>query len=384
MTQTEFSLAKERSAKKENDYDLKISRDKIGALVPILKDAHGNLIDGFHRKNVDDNWPSLTIENIKDPLQLAIARLVVNVQRRKPEEDTEDKNEIRNLLSKIAELTKWTPKEIAENIGMKEWWVYKWLPDEYKPNIVQRTMESISGTEEILAKEPQIKPFQFKPKSFTVWNFKGCDIHFGIPNFPGQIPGDLVVNVLHFFTLEADLVDDPMAGSGTTYDACKMLNRNCLCYDIAPIRPEIKKWNVEDGFPKETFNCDLIFLDPPYFQKNKGKYTTKENPSAEADSCSEYSKEQFMNFMRKLSRDCYETVRPKGIVALLISDYIDNEHSLLTTEYYNYFWSQGFRAINRIQCPLSTQQYKGHEVKRANEKRKLLNISRDLYIFKKV
>ena len=72
-------------------------------------------------------------------------------------------------------------------------WVYKWLPDKYKPNsdtnIPQRAMEEISGNEEISTKEAEIKPFQFKPKSFTVWNFKGCDIHFGLPNFPGQIIG---------------------------------------------------------------------------------------------------------------------------------------------------------------------------------------------------
>jgi hypothetical protein len=40
-------------------------------------------------------------------------------------------------------------------------------------NIAQRAMEAISGNEEISTKEAEIKPFQFKPKSFTVWNFKG-------------------------------------------------------------------------------------------------------------------------------------------------------------------------------------------------------------------
>jgi len=48
--------------------------------------------------------------------------------------------------------------------GMSEQWVYKWLPDKYKPNldtnIPQRRMEAISGNEEILAKEAEIKPFQ--------------------------------------------------------------------------------------------------------------------------------------------------------------------------------------------------------------------------------
>jgi len=35
------------------DYDLTKSSKALGKLYPILKDAHGNIIDGFHRKRVN-------------------------------------------------------------------------------------------------------------------------------------------------------------------------------------------------------------------------------------------------------------------------------------------------------------------------------------------
>jgi len=38
-----------------SEYDLKIS-EKIGQLYPVLVDAEGNVIDGFHRLEADPKW----------------------------------------------------------------------------------------------------------------------------------------------------------------------------------------------------------------------------------------------------------------------------------------------------------------------------------------
>jgi len=109
---------------------------------------------------------------------------------------------------------------------------------------------------------------KFKPKPFTVWNFSGCDPRFGRANFPGCTPGQLVQNILHYYTLEGDLVVDPMAGSGTIHDVCQAMNRRCLSYDLVPIRPFIKRHNVTKGFPEEARGCNLIFLDPPLLEED--------------------------------------------------------------------------------------------------------------------
>jgi len=105
--------------------------------------------------------------------------------------------------------------------------------------------------------------------------------------------------------------------------------------------------------------------------------------SYDLESVSSMSREGFLGFIDKLAFDCYDTLAPKGVAVLLISDYIDGSNSLLTCEYYNRFISASFKPINRIQCPLSTEQYKGHEVERALEDGRKLNIARDLYIFRK-
>jgi len=223
-------------------------------------------------------------------------------------------------------------------------------------------------------KPPKPEP-EFKPEVFTVWHFSKCDERFGVPDFPGRIPGQIFQNILYYYTREGDLVVDPMAGSGTTFDVCKLMNRKCLCYDIKSMRQEIKEHDIRHGFPKEAKLCDLILLDPPYFKKLQGKQRYNE--------LGEATPETYLNFIEKLAKDCFETIRKGGIITLLISDYIYGEFSLLTSEYYLKFKDAGFKAVNRIQVPLTTQQYSGHDVERAKKNREMLNITRDLYIFRK-
>lgn len=111
----------------KDEYNLKLSKEKLGALIPILTDANDNIIDGFHREQIDPNWPKVKIEHISDPVQLSMARLASNVCRR--EVPAEEKTK---LLANIAELSGWDAKEIAEAIGMSYRWVMKYLPDEFK------------------------------------------------------------------------------------------------------------------------------------------------------------------------------------------------------------------------------------------------------------
>jgi len=264
--------------------------------------------------------------------------------------------------------------------GRKIWELKNTVPEIVNPLIkaLDKQETTINAAEKEVQKqiEPEKPPKPFTPRPYTVWNFAKCDEHFGVPDFPGRIPGQIVQNVLHHFTNENDFVVDPMGGGGTTYDVCSAMNRRCAVFDVEPIRKEVQKHDVRNGFPEAAKNCDLIFLDPPYYKKleKEERYKFKHIQD----------RYEWLNFMAKLVKDCHEALHPKGIVALLISDYIDDEHSILTCEYYNMFVDAGFKAINRIQTPLSTQQYAKHDVKKAKDNKELLNISRDLYIFRKV
>jgi len=112
--------------------DLKASAERVGRLVPVLKDAHGNVIDGFHRLRVDPKWPSIKLDHATDPVQLSIARLIANCCRRKI-----PAKEISQQLEFIAQVTGWTPKQIASAMGMSYTWVMKYLPAEYKDKEMQ-------------------------------------------------------------------------------------------------------------------------------------------------------------------------------------------------------------------------------------------------------
>ena len=276
----------------------------------------------------------------------------------------------------------------SSHVGMKPRTYVKarkvWKLKEEHPEIVEPELkainegkQSVDGALQKIEKQvnpEESKPKPFKPIPFTLWNFSKCDDRFGVADFPGRIPGQIVQNVLHYYTNEGDFIVDPMAGSGTTFDVCALMNRRCLCLDVDPIRSDIIKHDIREGFPDETRNCDLIFLDPPYFKKlaKKERYNHIGN------------RKEWLEFVQKLAKDCFEALHPKGIVALLISDYIDGEAPLLSCEYYNIFKDASFTPINRIQTPLTSQQYDKYDVKRAIDEKTMLNITRDLFIFRKV
>jgi len=217
-----------------------------------------------------------------------------------------------------------------------------------------------------------------QPLDFDVWNFIQRDTRLG-KTYAGNIPGQIVMNVLYRYTKQDNLVVDPMAGGGVTLDTCLVMNRKCRAYDKEPVTDEIQKWNVGTGYPDECKNCDLIFLDPPYYKKKEKDYGE--------ESVSALSREQYLVFFDKLAHDSYLTLRPKGYLAFLMSNYIDYktpEESIFVFDYYKCFISAGFTPIIEIQCPLSTEQYTGFQVNQAKALEKILVRSRSLFIFQKI
>jgi hypothetical protein len=81
-----------------SEYDLKKS-EKIGQLYPVLVDAKGNVIDGFHRLEVDPKWRREKIPEIDTEEKLLVARCVANWHRRQV--TREEKEEWINGLAKI-------------------------------------------------------------------------------------------------------------------------------------------------------------------------------------------------------------------------------------------------------------------------------------------
>lgn len=214
----------------------------------------------------------------------------------------------------------------------------------------------------------------YSPRPYDVWNFK-LDSTFGL-EYPGNIPAGLVFNTLYFFTKIGDKVVDPMAGGGVVGDCCKEVKRQCLMYDIHSIRPEIQKYDIIKGLPKEAENADLVFWDPPYYKKKEEDY---ENPG----SIASMSRDEYLKIFRTAAEDFYE----KGVkkIAFLMSDYDDeynnnSKDNIFIWDYIKEF-SKHWRVHRRIQCPLSPEQMRGSTVTLYKEQKKLGRITRDLIIF---
>lgn len=218
------------------------------------------------------------------------------------------------------------------------------------------------------------------PRLYNVWNFKQRDPRLG-ESYPGNIPGQIVMNVLYYYTQQGDLVVDPMAGGGSTIDACGIMDRKCIAYDIAPIknRKEIIKHDIKQGYPKECKNCASIFLDPPYWKLQREGYTR--------ESISMASFEDWCAFMQELAENTYKTIKKGGSVALIIEGFFDEKitDSFLDLPYLciGYFKAAGFEEMQRISVPMPSEVKSVHDVEYAKKKKIMLDLNRDLIIFRR-
>src|SRR5579871_6663136 len=113
-------------------------------------------------------------------------------------------------------------------------------------------------------------------KVYDTWNFPKCDDHYGGP-YPGRIPGQILENLLWYYTEPFGTVYDPFAGSGTTVDVSRAMFRRYWASDVRPFddTKHIRTWDIAaappDFFPK-GYKMDLVFLDPPYAEMKDENY----------------------------------------------------------------------------------------------------------------
>jgi len=306
------------------------------------------------------------------------------------------KFDLEQSTQKILQLKQRTAENIIE-IGeefirvkenLKHGQFLKWLEQEveFSDRTAQRFMAIASGRLRIedMWGNKQISDvnvvFEFEPKVYNIWNFAGRNKQFGL-EYPGNIPGEIALNVIYYYTNEGNLIVDPMAGGGSTIDACKFLNRKFLAYDINCIKEDIEYNDITKGFPQKAKDCDLIFLDPPYYNLKAKDYIPESVSSLELD--------KFREFVDKLAEDCYKTIKKNGIVTYLIQNYYVKFASIdkyidFIDEGIQSFKRADFKLVNRINCPQTSQVYQPQDVKRAQEQKGMLNLVRDLLIFKKL
>lgn len=150
----------------------------------------------------------------------------------------------------------------------------------------------------------------------TLWDFPRQSYGLtpkGNNKYPGVTPALIIYNLIWRYTDPGDLVVDPMAGSGTTLDVCREEKRRCICYDIAPPRPDVIQ-NDSRNIPLQSNTVDLVFVDSPYGDNIK----YNDNPNCIGKISSET--EQFYDELEKVIKECHRVLKPGKVIGWLIGD----------------------------------------------------------------
>lgn len=218
---------------------------------------------------------------------------------------------------------------------------------------------------------------------YDVWIFGQCHTLFG-SNHPGRIPGQLVAQVMYFFTSPGDLVLDPMGGSGTTNDVALAMGRKCYSYDIDDRhkRSDIIVHNMQkDGWPDRVKKADLIFWDPPYFEKMDSNNIGKDGYIE--GSISKLPRDKYLAFFLDRFTEARSLVKNGTKLAFLMSDWDDNtgeREGIFIWDYAKIIQESGWKLTRHIQVPLSTQQVHPDIVTKFRKSKRLARLERYLLI----
>ncbi len=381
-------------------------RSAIGLLPPIVVARDGILVDGYHRwqAHIKEGFTEIDAINLGNLSEIEILKesmirnahhgLQLSTQDKKKDaarlytllsgSPAERYEEISTLLSitlgtsqkyckdarqnevEQQKTTAWdmwldcyTQQEIADEVGVGRDTINKWLSD--------------FRTNSKFLQHPESR------QHFDIWQFAKAN---GDSSYFGQMPPQVVENLLWFYTEPGQTVVDPFAGGGTTIKVSKEMGRRVWSSDISPSTPmlPIHEHNILEGWPdKAPAKPDFILLDPPYWQQAEGKYG--DSPQ----SLGNMSLKAFYTAWAEIIKTCSAHISPQGRIAYIISPTQCEDGSVIdhTTDMLRACWDAQLVVERRIIVPYSTQQATGQQVTWAREKKRMLKLYRDLVILKK-
>jgi hypothetical protein len=216
---------------------------------------------------------------------------------------------------------------------------------------------------------------------YDIWSFGKANNevrHFG------NVPPEIVENLVHLYTKPFDVVFDPFGGGGSTFDVCMKRKRRCWISDLTVIparKDDIREHDISTGLglPKGLVP-DLVFLDPPYWRQAEKKYSDKSTDLANIDL------DGFVSVIGRLARDVKtkwrNAKRTNGRLALIISPWKEDGkkvhlQALLYEQISKYLTLEEW-----ISVPYSTQVHGGAFVKAAKDQKQLLYLNRHLMVFR--
>jgi adenine-specific DNA-methyltransferase len=158
-------------------------------------------------------------------------------------------------------------------------------------------------------------PLRIQPT--TLWDYPSQDYgeeQQGVGGFKGATPSYIIWNLLQRYTKPKDLVIDPCAGSGTTLDVARDLDRKALGYDVHPTRKDIFRVDARKLPAELTDKVDFVFIDPPY--STHLDYGPDPRDIGKLDA----SGPQYYKAMEQVISEIHRVLRPGRHMALYVSD----------------------------------------------------------------
>ncbi len=156
-----------------------------------------------------------------------------------------------------------------------------------------------------------------RPQVTTLWDYPSQDYgdgHQGIAGYKGATPSYIIWNLLQRYTHEKDLVVDPCAGSGTTLDVARDLNRKALGYDVHPARQDIFRVDARKLPAELSDKVDFVFIDPPYGTHLDYGDDPRDIGKLDAASGGYYTA------MEQVIGEIHRILKPGGHMALYVAD----------------------------------------------------------------
>ena len=210
---------------------------------------------------------------------------------------------------------------------------------------------------------------------YDIWNFSKATNevrHFG------NIPPEIIDNLLYYYTDPHDVIFDPFGGGGSTIDMCIKRQRRYFVSDLNPIpaRTDIRKHDITTGLPDGLPVPKLVFLDPPYWKQAEGKYSNDPTDLANTDL------EMFLSTLGNIAKDIKRKWNGKqGYLALIIGPLKENGEMIDLSQLCYERISKYLKPKRRIIVPYSTQVHGGAYVAKAKKDKEILYLYRDLVVF---
>lgn len=381
--------------------------ENIEKLPPIEINQDNILVDGLHRikahKQAERDEIEYTIFNTKSDNDIMMRAIELNATHglqldykskkslaiKLYVDDESRKRLIKALSVSVDTFDVWTKnkkKQLDEERNQKildlhlQCWTQQRIANE-----LEVTKKTISAILSKLCKNPKILKItqmtDFEPKSYNIWSY-GKQESADTKVF-GTLPQGIVEQLIYYYTEPFDVVYDPFEGAGITVDACKKWYRRYYVSDMNPTEiaktKNTKQWKIQDGIPNELPKPKLVFLDPPYWEQAKGKYSKDSDDLANMPIDDFYSTLKI--FFGLLKKKMGEGGHIAVIMGMTQSDGVVKDHAF---ELYALLEDKKFEFVQRINIPYSTQQVSDATRESALKGRYMLRGYRELLIFKKV